>query len=245
MKKAGFVTIIIIFAVLTPAVARDFWTIYGEKITSNYATKVGIGLQNDINKRLSNDELFSVVTKSFSQSLGARLAEVAYQRRGAAIPCIFTPGPEQCFVNLVMNVTFDEMSFMNAPHFSQKFLMKLRSFHTATFTDRFSDRGKRKRADLVPPWKKFNPRFGFSIGDMELVVATPFYTFLGIYVEPQWGTSSGPSLSLMKHPWYMDVFKNRLSVKYRFAKSMLNNVEFDITFRPGWELTLENTLIYW
>lgn len=80
---------------------------------------------------------------------------------------------------------------------------------------------------------------------MELVVATPFYSFFGIYVEPQWGTETGASLGLVRDPWYIDVFDDGLTVKYRFSENGMKNMEFDIVLSPALELRMENTLIYW
>lgn len=152
MKKTGIMITAVFFLVMTPALAHNFWSIYGEKITVNYTTRVGTGLVSETGRRLSNDEMFSVITKSFSQSMGIRLKEVARQRSGAAVPCIFTPTPEKCFVDIVMKATFDELQFMNAPRFSQDFLLKLRDFHTSSFVDRFSIAGKSERTEIVPPW---------------------------------------------------------------------------------------------
>jgi len=246
MKKAMMIIILMTgIPAAASAAERDFWSIYGEHLVYNYAVKAGTGASFDFNHRLTSDETFSIATRSFSQSLGIRFSEIAYSRRGVLFVCIFSREPERCYLDVVLESTFSEIHFFKSPGFSQKFLMKVRKFYVGGMFDRSSLPARKHRARLVPPWKKFNPLFGFSPGDMELVMSTPFYTFYGIYVEPQYRTRNGPALGLMKDRWFVDISDENVTFGYRFPGMVDRKFTTTVTLRKGPEVRVSNTLISW
>lgn len=225
--------------------ASDFWETYSKRVTYNYAVKSGtIPDQADFGRRLSNDEMFSILSRSFSQALGERLTNTAEQRSAVAFICIFHPEPEKCFADHVLEHTFNEVHFINAPSISQKVLKKLSKYYAYTLND--DDESLQRRdnaAHNVPQRKKFNPRFGFNVNEPEVFVTAPFYTFGGVYVEPRYGTRQGTSLSLMHKRYLLDVQQEGVSLKYRTTQRSLGRGYLDITIRPEGEIYISNEII--
>ena len=228
------------------AQASDFWEAYVTRLTYNYSVKVGaIPDSRDFNRRLSNDEMFSILTKSFSQALGSRVTDVAHQRSAVAIVCMFHPEPERCFTEYVLNYTFDEVHFVNSPGISQKLLKKLSKYYSYTLNDDDKALDRREQASRsVPPWKSFNPRFGFNLNEREIMVTAPFYSFAGAFVEPRYGTRRGPSVSLIYERYFIDFQKEGVSLKYRTDRQSFGRGYLSITIRPEGEITISNELIF-
>jgi len=248
MKMKTRITVILTALMVMTGIqcnARDFWALYGERLMHNYAVRAGTGADLDINRRLSSDEIVSIATKSFSQSFGTRVTEIAMDRRGALIVCAFTKEPDRCYLDAVLEGMFNELHFMNAPGFSQKFIKKAQKFYSRGLFNRGSLSARRRRATLVPPWKSFNPLFGIDLNGFEIVASTPFYTYFNIYVEPQYGTSKGFSLGFMKDRWYLDVYRNRATLSYRFHRGSSKNEYTELIIMPGFDIQLENTFIVW
>lgn len=238
--------IIILMVVSTvPVFATDFWEKYGEYVVYNYTRKAGVIPDPGMSQRLSSDEVFSILTKSFSKSFGERFSEIARARSGLIFVCVFSKEGEKCLMDPIFKSTFDEIHFVNEPKFSQKFIKKTMGLYSGNFHTRDSINGRRNRANRVPPWKKFNPIFGFVMNDFELVVSSPFYTFAGIYVEPQYGLRKGASLGFMKDRWFLDIYPKRVSLKYRLKKSFNGKDTTSLTYTSGEGLLLENTIINW
>lgn len=246
MKRTAIITITAL-TLAAPALATEFWETYANTLVYNYSVKAGTIPMEGMNERLTSDEVLALATKSFSQSFGFRFKEVARDHSPLLLVCAFSKEPDKCYLDSVMESVFDEIQLVNPPQFSQKFIRKTRRFYTSTFTDKKSMRGIKKRAGGVPAWKNFNPRFGFSAAEPEIVVATPFYSYLGIYVEPKYGTRNGPSVSLMKGRTLVNFAQEGVSLKYRFPKSS-DRFEVDnltLTIRPGGEIRLDNVFIIW
>ena len=244
MKKITLL-ICLFIPICCTATATDFWEIYGKNLTYNYSVKTGtIPDRVHMGQRLSNDDMMSVLTKSFSQSLGQRLSDVADQKSGVAIVCIFHPQPERCFADSVLNVIFDEVHFMNAPNFSQRFLKKISNYYAYTLNDDEDALERRSNAARsVPPWKKFNPRFGFDLNGPEIAMSTPFYSFGGIYVEPRYGTRRGPSLSFLYKRWFVDMQQEGVELKYRTSHNSFGRGYLSISVRPEGEFYISNELM--
>lgn len=244
MKRVAMITLLLM-GVATSACARDFWSIYGEKLSYNYAVKAGTGLSTDVSHRLKSSEIFGVATKSFSQTLGVRFLEIAKSRRGVLIVCMFSQEPDRCYLDVVAHATFKEVHFLNAPGFSQRFIKRASKFYTGSFYKRDSAFGKKFRASNVPTWKIFNPVFGFDMKEFELVVSSPFYTYFGIYVEPQYGSRKGPSLGFMKDRFTMDVYRDHMSFHYHFPERTVGKNYISLSYIPHGEICLENVLMAW
>ena len=246
MKSLRITGIIIsLIAVCIPARSADFWDLYSENLMYNYSVKTGtIPDTTQYGQRLDNDEVFSILTKSFSQALGERISKVAKQQKGATLICFFTDEPERCVVDNVLEATFDEVHFINAPGFSNRFLKKLRKYYSYTLAGDRRDMMERvSAADNVPRKKNFNPRFGINLSEPEIIVATPFYSFFGVYVEPKFGTRRGPSLSFMLDDVFFDFQKEGLSIKYNMSQRRFGKGYLSITVHPEGEIYISNELI--
>jgi hypothetical protein len=246
MKRTAIITIIAL-TLAGPALATEFWETYANTLVYNYSIKAGAIPAEGVNERLTSNEAMAVVTKSFSQSFGQRFGEVAHNNSPLLLVCAFSREADKCFMDSVMGSLFGEIKIVNPPQFSEKFLRKTSRFYTTTFMDNKSTRGVHERSRGVPARKNFNPRFGFSLSEPEFVAAVPFYSFLGIYVEPKYGTRNGPSVSLMKDRAFVNFDKEGVSLKYRFPKSVSH---FDVdnltlTIRPEGEVTIDNVFIVW
>lgn len=244
MKKICPLVCMMLFACCSVR-ASDFWETYSKKLTYNYSVKSGsIPAQSDYGRRLSNDEMLSVLTKSFSQALGERLTVMAEQRSYVAIICIFHPEPEKCFADHVIGATFNEVHFVNAPGVSQKLMKKLSRYYSYTLNEDDDNMNRRDdAAQRVPQRKKFNPRFGFDLNEPEIMITSPFYSFKGVYIEPRYGTSRGPSLSLMYECILMDIQQEGVSLKYRTTQQSIGRGYIDITIRPEGEIYISNEFI--
>lgn len=241
MKKL-ILLITLIMPICTMACADDFWETYSKNLTYNYSVKTGaIPDLPRTGQRLSNDEMISVLTKSFSQSLGQRLGDVADQRSAVAIVCIFHPEPERCFGDFVLGATFDEVHFMNPPGFSQKFFKKVSKYYAYTLNDDEQELERRgQAARRVPPWKRFNPRFGFNLNEPEVMMSTPFYSFGGVYVEPRYGTSRGASISFLYKRYFVDVQQEGVELKYSTGRNPFGRGYLSVSIRPEGEIYISN-----
>lgn len=243
--RRRLIVIILIAISSGPVFATEFWGKYGEKLVYNYTIKAGVIPEMGMGQRLSSDEVFSIATKSFSQSFGERFSELAWDKSGMLLVCAFGKEAEKCFLDSIMKPMFDEIQLVNEPEISQKFIDRVRDVYSGNFYTRDSINGRRKRALRVPPWKKFNPIFGFALNDFEPFISTPFYSFGGIYVEPQYGLRKGASIGFMKGRWFMDVYPKKVSLKYRLKKKFNGKESSSITYTSGDGIQLENTIINW
>ncbi len=225
------------------ALATDFWATYSSTFMSNYTAKTGMAMEHGMSERLTEREVLGMATKSFSQSFGARFSEVARDNRGLLIVCIFSREPERCYMDSVLKTTFDEIHFVPAPGFSQKFIKKFARVYSASLMKPRSIHGREERAAGVPRKKNFNPRFGFSLDGFELVAAAPFYTYKGIYVEPLWGTSNGVGLSLTKGRIGLMFDHDSAAVQYHIPKSSLTQLV--LTIRTTGDLFIDNIFLRW
>lgn len=241
--------VIILTAVFAPlclmARADDFWDSYSKNVVYHYSVKTAA--IPDIPRtglRLSNDEMTAILTKSFSRALGERLTDVADKRSYVAIVCIFHPEPERCFADNVLDATFDEVHFVKAPRFSQKFLKKLSNYYAYTLSDDEQEMQRRSEAaGRVPPWKKFNPRFSFDLNEPEIAVSTPFYSFEGVFVEPRYGTGKGASVAFLFKRYLLDVRKEGVELKCRTGHNAYGRGYLSITIRPEGEIVISNEFI--
>lgn len=247
MKKLTIVIahLALLSSLSTLARAADFWETYSTGIMYHYSVKTGS--IPDIPRtglRLSNDEVTAILTKSFSRALGERLTDVADKKSYVAIVCIFHPEPERCFADNILDATFDEVYFINAPKFSQKFLKKMSKYYAYTIND--DDEEMERRTDAagrVPPWKKFNPRFSFDLNEPEIAVSAPFYSFAGIYVEPRYGTGRGPSMTFLFKRYLLDVQKEGVELKYRTEHNAYGRGYIAVSIRPEGEIIISNEFI--
>ncbi|MFA6450649.1 MAG: hypothetical protein WCX65_14340 [bacterium] len=230
---------------VTGAAATEFWETYSNKMVENYAVKSGSIYEPGMNQRLTANEVLAVSSKSFSQSFGMRFAEVAKSHRGLAFVCIFSREPERCYLDSVMKSTFDEVKFLPTPKFSQKFVKKFSKFYASSLMKPKAISGKEIRSAAVPRRNPFNPRFGFTLNDFEIVAASPFYTFKGIYVEPQWGTRHGPSLGFMKSRLSLDIDNDGAAFQYTLPKSFNSHTQLKLTVRADGNIYIDNVFITW
>lgn len=245
MIEAAVVAVCMVVSVEPAVGAKNFWDTYSNKLVYNYAIKSGDVYAEGMNQRLAPHEVLSVSSKSFSQSFGTRVSEVAKEHRAFAIVCIFSRTPEKCYLDSVMKTTFDEIEFLHAPNISQKMIKKFGRFYTASLMKPKEIEGKEERASGVSRKKNFNPRFGFTLNDMELYAAAPFYTFRGIYVEPILGTVHGPSVSLMKNGVSLDFDREGLAIQYKTKPVLSERAKLTVTIRPEGEIRIENVYMVW
>jgi hypothetical protein len=244
MKR--FIVIIgTLLAMSATAKAEDFWTLYSQNLVYNYSVKTAtIPDRVQFGQRLSNDQMLALLTRSFSITLGERLKSTARQRSPVAFICIFSGEPERCFADVVLGVTFDEVHFINAPKISNKFLKNLKSYYSySLFGEKDALERRLHAANNVPRWKKFSPRFGFNLNEPEVILSSPFYTFLGIYVEPKYGTKNGAAVSLVLGRFFMDFQKEGLSIKYRLKQKTIGRGYLNVTVRPEGEIIIGNEFI--
>jgi len=248
MKRPTITTLLtlaVMIGICCPARTADFWQTYGQKLTYNYSIKTGtIPAMSQAGLRLSNAEMTSIITKTFSQALSQRFKQVSKQRSASAIVCIFTPEPERCFTENILTATFDEVQIVNAPSFSNKFLKKLKKYYGYTLNGGDNELERyRRAAGKVPARKKFNPRFGFNLNEPEIMVSSPFYSYVGIYVEPRYGTRTGPSLSLISGKFFFDVRKSDLTIKYHIGRGKSARGYTSISVNRRGEVLISNDLI--
>lgn len=241
MKKIS-ATIFLLLIAAGVARAADFWEIYAQNLTYNYSIKVGaIPDRVDFGRRLSNDDMLAVMTRSFSQTLGQRVTRVAADRQFVALACMFSSEAQRCVVDNILEFTFNEVHFINAPGFSNKFLKKLQKYYSySLYNEDEALERQGEAAARVPRFKNFNPRFGFNLNEPEIILSTPFYTFMGIYVEPRYGTRRGPSVSLMYGNYYFDFQREGLAIKRKWKQSAPGRGYLSITVRPEGEFYISN-----
>jgi len=198
---------------MTRAAATEFWETFSNRFAYNYAVKSGSVYKQGMNSRLTTHEVLSVSSKSFSQGFGDRFREVAKSHRPLAVVCIFSMEPDRCYLGSVMKSMFGEIKLLPTPSFSEGFIKKFSKFYTVTLSDPKSALDKEIRAAGVPRHSMFNPRFGFTFENFEIIAAAPFYTYYGVYVEPQWGTSNGPSLGFLKKHVSLDFDRNGAAIR--------------------------------
>lgn len=245
MRKLIAMLSVIVAVAGARAGAADFWDLYARNLTYNYTVKSGAVPQRaEFGQRLSNEQMLSVIGSSFTQALGERVQTVANQRKPIAIVCLFTPEPQKCFADSILNITFDEVHFMNAPSISTKVLKKVSKYYSYTLSDRksYMDR-KVAAAGRVPAHKKFNPRFGFSLSEPEIVISTPFYTYFGIFVEPKLGTHNGMSLSLIHGRTLLDFQKEGLTINYRLKHREVGRGYTSLSISQDGTVWLSNEMI--
>lgn len=227
------------------ASATDFWTIYSDKIATNFSVKTGAVLEQGMSNKLTEREILALATKSFSQSFGARFSEVAHDTRGLLIVCIFSREPERCYMDNVLKTTFDEIHFVPTPGFSQKFLKKFSQKYSSTLMQPKSLYGREIRAAGVPRRKNFNPRFGFKLDGFELIASAPFYTYKNIFVEPIWGTSQGAGISFTKGRVGLELEDGGASIQYLLLKNANKSSQMTLLIRTNGSVYLENTFYTW
>jgi hypothetical protein len=251
MKKKLMGSIIItalaavcVTAAATRATATEFWETYSKKFAYNYAVKSGSFYEPGMKQKLTSHELLAVSSRSFSQSFGMRFSEVARSHRALVFVCIFSREPERCYLDSVMKTTFGEIQIIPQPYFSQKFVKKFSKFYTSSLMQPKSISEKAMRASGVPQHRKVNPRFGFSLNDFEPIAAMPFYTYRGIYVEPQWGMIHGPSLSFLKDRVSLDFDRDGAAFQYVLPESFSTHTQLKLTIRSD-EIYLDNVFLTW
>lgn len=219
ISAAGVMALTMLCLAGGAARGADFWETYGNKLVYNYSIRTGATpamISAGGGLRLSNSEVTSILTKTFSQSLKTRVGEMTKLKRGFAIVCIFSPEPDKCLADGILNATFKEVRIVNAPTFSDKFLKKMRKYYAYTLpgdgTALAMDRVQ-SAAARVPQRKKFNPRFSLDLGERQIIAATPFYSFFGVYVEPKYGSRRGPALSVIAGNFFIDAERRGLSIK--------------------------------
>lgn len=240
MKKITLLTLFLAFMTPIAGVAEDFWTECGNRLTYNYSIKTNFQTQ----ETLSNQELLGIATKSFSQSFGTRFSNISKQNSFLGLVCAFSKEPEKCFVDIVMNDLFDEIQIINAPEISQNILNKTRATLKNTMFDNTSYKNKVKRSSEIPKNKIFNPKFGIEKNTLTPVVKFPFFTYYGIYVEPQIDINKSFTLSLMKNRMTLDITEDYTILKYQIPKQSFLKKDITISYSAG-NITLETRMFVW
>lgn len=244
MKKIGAAIFFLLLAAAT-ARAADFWETYATNLTYNYSVKVGaIPDRVQFGQRLSNDDMVAVLTKSFSQSLRQRVTRVAADRQFVALACMFSTESQRCVVDNILENTFNEVHFINAPGFSNNFLKKLQKYYSYSLYEEDEALERRgEAASRVSRFNRFNPRFGFNLNEPEIILSVPFYTYFGVYVEPRYGTRLGPAISFIKGNYYFDFQREGLSIKRRWKEDAPGRGYLSITVRPEGEFYISNEIL--
>ncbi|MEW5946215.1 MAG: hypothetical protein AB1742_08460 [bacterium] len=218
MKKWAITISLMFFPALT-ATSSDFWTIYAETLVYQHSINGGyIPSQAHLN-RLDEAQTVDIALKSLNYAFTERLGQVAKEKRDYALQnCLFSREAYRCYFDEVVRTTLDEMGFMPDIHFSDRFLQKAWKMYDRSVRPNDTIEERMRRAKRVPPWKKFNPLVNVDISEPEIFIAAPFYTFFSIYVEPRWGTGTGPQVVLMKSRFFLDVDREKALLRYSLAK---------------------------
>jgi len=124
MKRTACIISLLVLLTGT-AGAADFWTHFANDLAYDAGTHSGAIPAEFQSVRLSSSQVVHLSARAFSQALPSASRRLPANTGLAALPCTFTPEPEKCFVNIVLDRTFSEVGFMQAPGFSQKFIMKI------------------------------------------------------------------------------------------------------------------------
>jgi hypothetical protein len=248
MKNSIITTAAVVALTLCMTVAArgtDFWEAYGMKLMYNYSVKTGsIPGNNENTHRLSEKEIGAVMTKTFSQTLGDRVKDVSRRQGVCALVCIFTPEPDRCVADGILRTAFEDVRIMKAPSFSNKFLKKVRRYYAYTLNGDENQLDRRKKAARnVPSHKKFNPRFGIDLEAPQFIASMPFYSYLGMYIEPKYGTARGFSATFIKDRFFVDADREGVAVKYHVRRRENARGFTSITFRPEGEIAISNEFI--
>lgn len=244
MKTKAMTILLAALFLTAPALADDFWAIYGENLAYKHAVAGGYIPSQPNPGNVTEGETRDIALKTFSVAFGARLTQIAKNRKEDIInKCVAENEPYKCFVDTVVGETISETRFLPEVRFSENLIRKLKRFHDKTLGVNEPLNDRMKRAARVPPWKKFNPRINFRLDDPELVVATPFYTFLSIYVEPRWGTDSGPILLLMKKGVLVEIDQDRATLQFRLLKNPMKRGYYSFHMNTDGSIVFDSFLM--
>jgi hypothetical protein len=244
MKRAAM---IIIFLALIPArgLATDFWSHFAGDLSYNASAHMGIVAGENTTNRLATKDLKRLMASAFARSLPMRLGEVAYDTRFVMVPCMFTPQPEKCYFNVVLDRTFNEVRIVGAPGFSSKMAKRINRMYSRNVRMKESPAAKAARAGAINRWKPFNPHVGFDPQLGDVVMATPFYTYFGIYVEPRFSLRRQAGLTLLRKNIVFEVARDGAYFSYRFRKKPFGRSFYTVTYRPGQGVSIDNVLMQW
>lgn len=244
MKGTGL-AIIILALMAGRAGATDFWGHFAENLAYHSSVDTGTLPTQMTSSRLSGREIAKLMGRSFAQALPIRIGEVAGDLRLVTLPCMFTPEPEKCYVKIVLGRTFNEIGFLKAPGFSQRYLERFRDKFTRVRMKETPEE-KRYRAAMVSRRNVFNPRFGFDFEKMDAVFAAPFYTYFGIYVEPKFTLRHQATMSMLYKRFSLEFNRNGAELGYQFAKKPFGKHYYTITWKPGdSEINVQNVFATW
>jgi hypothetical protein len=244
MKKAVmFATVIILLAV--SARAAEFWDVYADRLAKNYSVKAGAIPRQGEGDLVDESEITALLTKSFSQSFGIRFSQNARDRRALVFVCVFSNEPEKCYVDPVVRATFSETKILRSPSFSQKFLKRAIRKYSHSLSKPDSISATKVRSEEVPNWKAFNPRFAVDINELDLIVASPFHTFAGVYAEPRFSVKDGPAVKLMKGRAAVDFRQEGVVFNYLIKGESDGTRKVKITIKPEGEIYIDNVVFFW
>jgi len=244
MKKiAAFAAVIILLA--GSACAAEFWDIYAERLAKNYSVKAGTIPRQGDGDLLEASEITALLTKSFSQSFGVRFSENAKDRRALVFVCVFSNEPEKCYIDPVVRATFSETRILRSPSFSQKFLKKAVRKYSHSLSKPDSISATKARSEEVPDWKAFNPRFAVNLNELDLIIASPFHTFAGIYAEPRFSAKDGPAIKLMRGKAALDFRREGVVFNYLIKGESKGSGKVKITIMPEGEIYIDNVVFFW
>jgi len=243
--KATTLIIILITLLASKANAKEFWEHFAESISYKVSVQSSIIPSERFNSKVVHGNLDVAIMRAFTQTLSVRTVEVAKSTRLAIIPCMFFKEAEKCYSKVVLNKTFDEIGFMNAPGFSTKTLRKFQGLYSRNLVFKETPESKRLRADSIPRFKAFNFKFGIDLMGMDIVMAMPFYTYKGVYVEPKFTLKHQASISFMKNRVALEFNKEGAALSYKFKKQPFGNNYYTVTIRPEGEINVDTVLLTW
>jgi len=218
---------------------QDFWGTYGNNLGYNYMTR-----SNSLSV-LSQHKHVNMLTKSFSQSLSNRFVEAANDRKLMAIVCIFSREPEKCFLQPVTQALFDEVGFINAPKLSQKNFKKLVEFAKSNLSLN-SFPNKRSLAKQTPRRKPFNLRLGYDLPRREAVISAPFYTYLGINIQPRYKTRDGFAIGMVRNQLTVDLYTHAVTAQYNMPNKSFKKKYIALSYSTKTKaIQLSNSLFVW
>lgn len=244
MKRTAILTIILMSMMGGPAGATEFWAHFANHLAYNVSVHTGTIPSQNTSLRLSEEAIGRLSARAFTQALPVRFGQVARQYSLTAIPCAFTPEPQKCYLKIVLTHTFDEVGFVRAPGFSQKFIEKYATRFTRVRVDETTQE-KKARAAFVPKRHAFNPQFGVDLEKTDIVFASPFYSYFGLYVEPKLSLRHHMSLSMLWRRYSLEFTKEGAALNVELPDKFFGRGEVTMTIRPEGEFYIENVVATW
>ncbi|HOY64969.1 MAG TPA: hypothetical protein PK745_17515, partial [bacterium] len=87
--------------------------------------------------------------------------------------------------------------------------------------------------------------FAVNLNEFDLILASPFHTFAGIYAEPRFSAKNGPAMKLMKGKAAVDFRREGVVFNYLIKNESKGSGKVKITIMPEGEIYIDNVVFFW